>query len=113
MFILSPLAVSPVVVVVVVSSSSSFGETERERSLLRLISLALLQRRDGVLLFFLSFPFPVGGICARSCSHGRDDPAAENGDGAPPEAVEGRQSSHFPSETKFSTSRPVRFLERV
>ena len=85
-------------------------ETERsEFSSLRLCrqSLALLQRRDGVLLFFLSFPSPVGGICARACAHGRDDPAAKNGDGAPPEAVEGRQSSHFVSETHFSTSRVV------
>ena len=85
-------------------------ETERsEFSSLRLCrqSLALLQRRDGVLLFFLSFPSPVGGICARACAHGRDDPAAKNGDGAPPEAVEGRQSSHFVSETHFSTSRGV------
>ena len=83
-------------------------ETEREFSSLRLCRrLALLQRRDGVLLFFLSFPSPVGGICARACAHGRDDPAAKNGDGAPPEAVEGRQSSHFVSETHFSTSRVV------
>ena len=83
-------------------------ETEREFSSLRLCRrLALLQRRDGVLLFFLSFPSPVGGICARACAHGRDDPAAKNRDGAPPEAVEGRQSSHFVSETHFLTSRGV------